>query len=153
MGKRLIVLLAALAALAMIVAGCGGDGGSTESTSSLTKAEFVKKGNAICVKGGEKLKAEIEKFFEEKEQPTDAQLEEAAMEILIPGLRKEVQEIRGLGLPSEEAKGADKVLTAFEKALKEGEEDPSTLIVEGPGPFAKANKLAKEYGLTECGEE
>lgn len=153
MVKRLIVLLTALAALAMIVAGCGGSDDSTESTSSLTKAEFVKKGNAICVEGGKKLKAEIVGFYEEKKQPTKAQLEEAAIEILVPALRKEVEEIRGLGLPSEGGKEADKVLTTMEKALKEGEEDPSILIVEGPGPFAEANKLAKAFGLTKCGEE
>jgi hypothetical protein len=149
-GKRLIALLAALAALAMIVAGCGGDG---DSTDSLTKAEFVKQGNAICVEGEKKLEAEIEEFFEGEKQPTKVQLEEAANAVFLPSLRKQVGEIRDLGLPSEGAGEADKALKAAEEALKKGEEDPSILLVQGPGPFAEATKLAKEFGLTKCAEE
>jgi ABC-type glycerol-3-phosphate transport system substrate-binding protein len=38
-----------LLAIVLVLAGCGGGStDSSESTSSLTKAEFVKKGNAIC---------------------------------------------------------------------------------------------------------
>jgi hypothetical protein len=154
--KRFIALLAALAALALVVAGCGSSGSSTESTSSLTKAEFVKKGNAICAEGSKEINQGFEKFakengFSEKKQPSQAELEEAVETIVIPGIRKEIEGIRALGPPDEEAEA---VLDAAEEALEKGEENPSLLAKEeSAGPFAKVNKLSREYGLTKCGEE
>jgi hypothetical protein len=156
--KRFVALLAALAALALIVAGCGSGGDSTESTSSLTKAEFVKKGNAICAKGNKEIEEGFEKFAKENnitpsKQPTKAQLTEFSEGVLLPLVRKQVEGIRDLGIPSEGEKEAEKVLQAAEKAVEEGEEDPSKLATQNGGPFAEANKLAREYGLTACGEE
>lgn len=40
----------AACALAVLMTGCGSSSGSTESTSSLTKAQFLKQGNAICAR-------------------------------------------------------------------------------------------------------
>ncbi|MGN6585927.1 MAG: hypothetical protein ACTHKT_00420 [Solirubrobacterales bacterium] len=155
MSKRLVSLLAALAALALIVAGCG-SGGSTETTSSLTKAEFVKKGNAICAEGSKEINEGFEKFakengFSKKKRPPQAKLEEGIETVVIPGIRKEIEGIRALGPPDEEAEA---VVDAAEEALKKGEENPSLLAKEeSAGPFAKVNKLSREYGLTKCGEE
>ncbi|MGN6216529.1 MAG: hypothetical protein ACTHN7_06170 [Solirubrobacterales bacterium] len=153
MSKRLVALLAAHAAHAMIVAGCG-SGGITETTSSLSKAEFVKKGNAICAEGSKEINEGFEKFakengLSEKKRPPQAKLEEGIETVVIPGIRKEIEGIRALGPPDEEAEA---VLAAAEEALEEGEEDPSLLAKEeSAGPFAKVNKLSREYGLTKCG--
>jgi hypothetical protein len=155
--KRFIALLVALAALALIVAGCGSGGSdSTESTSSLTKAEFVKQGNAICAKGSKEINEGFEEFVEENglsktKAPPKAVQEEAVETVLIPKISKELESIRALGPPDEEAEA---VLDAAEEALEKGEEDPIQFLKEeSTGPFAKANKLAREYGLTKCGEE
>jgi len=43
-----------LPAAILVLAGCGSSSGP-ESTRSLTKAEFLKKGDAICAKGGEEI--------------------------------------------------------------------------------------------------
>jgi hypothetical protein len=156
--KRFVALLAALAALALIVAGCGGGSSSTASTSALSKAEFVKQGNAICAKGNEEIEEGFEKFVKENnikpnKKPTKAQQTEAAEEILLPTVRKQVEGIRALGLPSEGEEEADNVLKAAEKGLEEAEEDPSSAATENGKQFAEANKLAREFGLTKCGEE
>jgi hypothetical protein len=154
--KRFVALLAALAAFALIVAGCGGGGSSTESTSSLTKAEFVKKGNAICTKGNEEIEEGFEKFgkehgFSKNKQPSQAELEEAVETVVIPRISKEIEGIRALGPPDEEAEA---VVDAAEEALEKGEEDPKSFLKEeSAGPFAKVNKLSREYGLTVCGAE
>jgi len=154
--KRFIALLAALAALALIIAGCGGGSDSTETTSSLTKAEFVKQGNAICAKGNEEIEEAFEEFgkehgFSKEKEPSKAELEEAVETVLIPKISKEIESIRALGPPDEEAEA---VLDAAEEALEKGEEDPKQFLKEeNAGPFAKANKLSREYGLTKCGEE
>lgn len=159
MSKRLVPLFVALAALAVIVAGCGSGGGSTETTTALSKAEFVKKGNAICAEGSKEINEGFEKFakengFSEKKRPPQAKLEEGIETVVIPGIRKEIEGIRALGIPAEEGAEAEAVLDAAEEALEKGEENPSLLAKEeSAGPFAEVNKLSREFGLTKCGEE
>jgi hypothetical protein len=154
--KRFVALLAALAALALIVAGCGGGSDGTETTSSLTKAEFVKKGNAICADVNEEIEEGFEEFGKEHglsktKAPSKAVQEEAVEAVLIPRISKEIASIRALGPPDEEAEA---VVDAAEEALEKGEEDPTVFLKpESAGPFAKVNKLARGYGLTKCGEE
>jgi hypothetical protein len=156
--KRSIALFAALAALAMIVAGCGGDDDSTGTTGSLTKAEFVKQGNAICAKGNKELDEDFEKFakehnLSENKRPSNAVLTEASEDILIPVVSDQIEQLRDLGAPAGEEQQVDEILTAAEEGIEKGEEDPVSLTAENGGPFKKANKLAKDYGLTKCGEE
>lgn len=157
MSKPLMALLAAFAAIAL-VAGCGGGDDSTDSTSSLTKAQFLKQGNAICEKGNDEVEEGVAKFAKEHNfsggnQPTKAELTEAAEEILIPSVDKQLEGLRDLGAPAGEEEKVDEILSAAEKALEEGEEDPASLTAESTGPFTEVNKMASDYGLTTCGEE
>lgn len=160
MAKTLMAMLVAVAAIA-IIAGCGGgsDSSSTEATaSSLTKAEFLKQGNAICAKGNKEIEEGFEEFakehhFSKKSQPSQVELEEAAEEVLIPRIRREIDGISALGAPNGEEAEVEAVLAAAEKGLEEGEENPGAMVEEGEGPFKEANKLARDYGLVKCGEE
>jgi hypothetical protein len=155
LSKSHIALLAVLAALAMIVVGCGGSSDSSESTSSLTKAEFVKQGNAICAKGNKEIQEGFEEFEQEvgsQKQPTKAQLTEAIETIVLPGVGKQVEGIKALPAPDGEAAEVEAITDAAEEALEKGEEDPAALTTEKADPFAKANELANEYGLVKCGE-
>jgi hypothetical protein len=158
LNKHLIGALAGLAVLAVVVAGCGGSSDDTSSTASLSKAEFVKQGNAICKEGNEKIESEFEKFAKEnnlskKKAPTEAQLEEAAHKFLIPTITKQVEGLRALGAPSGEEEKVNTLLDDAEEALEEVEEDPSLLSDEKNEPFEDVNKEARAVGLTTCGEE
>jgi hypothetical protein len=160
---RLLAVLAAILGIALIAAGCGGGGSDEEEsakTGSLTKAEFVKKGNEICKNGNDEIEAGFQEFVKknhisEKAPPSEDESKEAAEAVLIPAIHKDISDIRALGLPKEDSEGAEEVLDAAEEAIEKGEEDPVALIEsEGELPeFKKANKLAREYGLTVCGEE
>jgi hypothetical protein len=155
LSKSLIALLVAVAAIAMIVAGCGGSRDSSESTSSLTKAEFVKQGNAVCAKGNKEIQEGFEEFEQEvgsQKQPTKAQLTEAIETIVLPAVRQQVEGVKDLGAPSGEEAKVEAITDAAEEALEKGEEDPASLTTEKADPFAKANELANEYGLVKCGE-
>jgi len=155
LSKSLIALLVAVSAIAMIVAGCGGSSDSSESTSSLTRAEFVKQGNAICAKGNKEIQEGFEEFEQEvgsQKQPTKAQLTEAIETIVLPAVREQVEGVQDLGAPSGEEAKVEAITDSAEEALEEGEEDPASLTSEKADPFAKANELANEYGLTKCGE-
>jgi hypothetical protein len=156
--KPVIVLLAALVALAVVaVAGCGSSSDSTESTASLSKAEFLKKGNAICEKGNESINSEFEEFSKENnlsetaEPPKEAQ-EEAVEQVLIPAISRQIEEVKALGTPEGDEGELAELLSAEEGVVEEAEENP-LLLFETTTKQKEANKLATEYGLTVCGEE
>ena len=158
MSKSLAVI-AALAAFALVVAGCGdSDDSTTDSTASLTKAAFIKQGNAICAAGNQEIEEGFEEFAEEKnlnqnKEPSKAELTEASETILIPAVSDQIDELRALGTPEGDGGKADQLLTNAEEVLEEGEEDPVSLTEEGSGGFTEVNKESREYGLTVCGEE
>ncbi|MGN6275394.1 MAG: hypothetical protein ACTHNP_05605 [Solirubrobacterales bacterium] len=148
--------------MVLALAGCGsGSSGTTETTeatSGLTKAEFVKKGNAICAKTEKEVAEGVAKFtdehnFSKTKPPTATQIAELAEEVLVPKVRRQIDEIRALGIPSGDAEEVEAIFAASEEALKETEEDPSVFGRGGVGPFVKANRLSREYGLTVCGAE
>jgi hypothetical protein len=157
--KRLIALFACLVPFALIAAGCGSsDNTESTATTALTKAEFLKKGNAICAQGNKEINEGFEAFFEgsnlkKNEEPSKAQKEEAAETILIPAIRKDVDSIRALGAPEGEEEQVEEILDAAEEALEKLETEPAAAIDESNHAFVKVNKLSREYGLTVCGEE
>jgi hypothetical protein len=156
--KPVIVLLAALVALAVVaVAGCGSSSDSTESTASLSKAEFLKKGNAICKEGNESINSEFEEFTKENnlsetaEPPKEAQ-EEAVEQVLIPAINRQIEEVKALGTPEGDEGELAELISAEEGVVEEAEENP-LLLFETTTKQKEANKLATAYGLTVCGEE
>ncbi|HEX6688345.1 MAG TPA: hypothetical protein VF085_06735 [Solirubrobacterales bacterium] len=149
------MFFATVLAGALVAAGCGSDDGN--STASLSKAQFVKQGNAICTAGSKELEEGFEEFAKEKnlgknEEPSEAELEEVAETVLVPGVGKQIEGLRALGTPEGDEGEVDRLLTGAEEALEEIEEDPSKASENG-GTFTEVNKEAREYGLTVCGEE
>lgn len=153
MNTRLLALLAAVAALALIAAGCGDSGDDT--TAALTKAQFLKQGNAICTAGNEEINSEFEKFAEENnlsedKEPTEAQFEEAAEEFLLPSISRQIDEVRALGAPEGEEEAVSTFLENAEAEVEAIEDDPSLLSEDS---FVDVNKEARALGLTACAEE
>jgi hypothetical protein len=160
LSKRLIAMLFGVLAIAVIAAGCGSssdNSSSEESTSSITKAELIKQGDAICAKGNKEGEAEFEEYAEENglsenKEPTEAQKEELATNILLPSVSGQIEEIRALGAPSGEEEEVSEILDTVEEEIEEGEAEPAGLFESGE-PFAEGNKLAREYGFKVCGQE
>jgi hypothetical protein len=154
---RLIALIGAVMAFAAIVAGCGSSSSSTESTASLSKAEFVKQGNAICEAGNKEINAGFEEFAKEREfsktkQPSPAEIEEGAEEIVVPSIRKQIDQIKALGAPEGEEEQVEAFVENAETQLEKGEEDASLLADESKHLFASVNEEGKALGLTACAE-
>jgi hypothetical protein len=163
--KRIIAMLVGALAIA-VIAGCGGgsDSSSTsgESTSSgdgggssISKAEFIKKADAICAKGSETANEEAEEFAEDNnvdtENPTPEQLEEVVSDVVAPNIQIEAEEIAALGAPQGDEAEVEAIVNSVEEAVSALEGDPSK-VGEGESPLAEATKLAKSYGLKNCGE-
>jgi hypothetical protein len=160
LNPRLIALIGGLVAVALFVAGCGSSDDDATDSASLTKAEFVKQGNAICAAGNKEIDAEFEKFAEENglsenKPPSDAQVEEAAEEFVIPSISNQVDEVAALGAPEGEEEAFETFIENAEAEVERIEDDPSLFASEGDEPevFEDVNKEARALGLTVCGEE
>jgi hypothetical protein len=155
LSKGLIATLAGVAAIAMIVAGCGSS--SDDSTSSLTKAQFIVKADAICKKGNTEIESGFEDFakeagIKENKEPTPAQGVEVSETVLIPYIKEQSEELRDLEVPSGDEEEITAMLDALDEGVEEAEEDPEALFTSKSDPFGPANKMAKEYGLKVCGQ-
>jgi hypothetical protein len=161
MNGRAITAFAVLLVLGIVVAGCGG-GGSTDTdtglSATLTKPEFTSEADAICKAGNESAAREAEEFAEENnidtKKATSAQQEEVVRQVVAPNIREQGEEISELPAPSGDEEKVQAILSAIESGAEEAEESPKLLVEnKGGGPFAQADKLAREYGMKTCGSE
>jgi hypothetical protein len=150
--NRFFALLIAVVAVGLVASGCGSsDDTTTDSTPSLTKAEFLKQGNAICTAGNKEINAGFNEALPKGKQPSKAELDEALETVLIPSITKHVEEIRALGAPEGEEEAVEDFLAGAEEELEKGEEEPAYLATDAS--FKKTNQEAKAIGLTSCAEE
>ncbi len=136
-----ICLFIAISA-ALFVTGCGG-GGSDDP--QISKAEFIKQGNAICTKAREKRTADF------GAEPT-LTTEEIVTKLTLPSIREIAGQLDELGAPAGDEAKVDAIVTGIEKGVDKSER----LIKKYPEGFevfvASAEKLALEYGLKDCVE-
>jgi len=147
--KALVLL--SIVAVALVAAGCGSSK-KTHTTPALTKAEFLKKGNAICKKGNDQINKAAQKvFLNRKTKPSKAQLNTFATGTLIPSVQSQINGVKALGAPKGDEAKVNAIITTAQAALDKAKTDPILLTGSKHDPFAKSNKLAKAYGLTVCG--
>jgi hypothetical protein len=154
--SKLLTAAVAAAVLVGLIAGCGGgDETTTDETVTLTKAEFIKQGDAICGEGNDQSEKEAEEFAEDNdfdlEKASEEQLEEAVSEVLVSNLSRQVEELDALGAPEGDEDQVEEIIVSLEGALEEIEGDPSLVfqneVLKEPG------ELAGEYGFKVCGAE
>ena len=151
-----------MVALAVCGFGCGGGdassggGGDTSAVQAdtggapLSKAEFVKQGDAICNKVPErfgKLQQELEKEIGAK--PSLAEIGEKAA---LPPLPEAAKELEELTPPKGDEQKAEAIVEALEAAAKGLEEKPTSELSGPKSPFAEFQKLTKEYGFQVCSQ-
>ena len=144
-----LITSACISALAF--GACGSD------YEGLSKAEFVKQADAICVKA----EAEIERIGKSVgDNPTLAQVKDAYDDRLIPAFENQVDELRALKPPEADRETISKMLDD----LSEGIDQAATSIasmkglrdlaaLDEPAGFEAADATAKTYGLRECSND
>jgi len=150
MYRRTFAILISVLALAAVAAGCGED---ESSSSSLTKAEFVKQGDAMCKEVNRKARNEVGAFLQKNsngELPNAEQEVVLITTIIAPQLQKQVDGLNELGIPENDNGEIAKFVEEVESVADEAEEDPKAAISEGT-PFEEAEDLAKPLGFEECG--
>jgi len=143
------------------VVGCGGGSDTTSSGASgasgatgaqgaaLTKQQFVAKADAICKKGNQAIRKAGKEIFQGK--PSQADLTNFAQQTVIPNIQEQVTAIAALPPPSGDEDQVNAIVDAAQQAVSQAKEDPSLVIQENNDAFAKADQLAKQYGLKVCG--
>ena len=147
MKPRAILALTALVALGVIAAGCGSSSDDS-STSSLTKAEFIAKADAICQQGNQDIEAAAKQQFG-NQKPTAAEVQQFVTQTALPSTQSQVDKIKALGAPSGDEDQVNHILDTvqadIDKAKASGDIENSS--------FADGNALAKQYGLKVCGQD
>ncbi len=164
--KARLFLSAAIAAAlltALIVAGCGSsddstsssDGGSTPTittNSDLTKAEFIKQGDAVCEKTDKAQEAALKVYLQKHPKATSSEDGEGKMVLVagLPPIQVEAEELAELGAPSGDEEKVQAIVEGIEEAAEKGKENPISLVKGTKNPFIAVDKLAAEYGFKVC---
>jgi len=154
-GRGWLTVLAGVLALALVAVGCGGSGDSETAVaeSSISKAQYVKKAEAVCEKGTEELEADFAALVREKEnvkKPSESDYLDLLEKVVAPNISAEVEELREIDVPEGDASTVEAMLSARTESLSIAEGEPKSLIENSKKVFGKASKLASEYGLKAC---
>jgi ABC-type lipoprotein release transport system permease subunit len=143
-----VLLLGSVLAVGLIGAGCGGGDDDSDTTTSLTKAEWIAKADAICQQGNQEINQAAQQQFG-NQKPTAAAVQRFATGTALPNTQTQVDKIRALGAPSGDEDQVNEILDTvqadIDKAKSAGDIEDST--------FADGNALAKQYGLKVCGQD
>jgi hypothetical protein len=147
--------VAALFAAACLGVGCGGEedegGFSPVVAEPLSKVEFVRQADEICVATESRIEAAADDLVTQKKDPAPAEVERIAVDIVIPALRSEVSAIEALGAPEGDEEDVEEILAATEEGIAAIEADPQGLLDGPPAALRRAGTLSRAYGAQECG--
>ena len=144
---RSIYAVAVMALLAIVPTGCGSD--NKDSAKAPTKAEFLKRGNAICKAGNARTEAQAKAALGPG-KPSAAKFNQVVTQTIIPNIQREVSDIRKLTPPMGDEADVKRILDSAQGDLDRARTNPAVLMGSSD-PFAESNKMARDYGLTVCG--
>jgi hypothetical protein len=153
MGTRGVLTIGALLAVASIV-GCGSGEDPSTTTGAVSKAAFVKKADAICKQGIERMQRQIFAELRTKNgirKPRPSEYEALVGKIIVPSVRTEIHQLRALEIPDGDEERVDAMIGALEEGLETAEDNPEAVAASSDVVFGIASRLAGEYGLTVCG--
>lgn len=147
--KRLLLVSIAGLSIQLTAGACGGGDDST----SVTKAEFLKQGNAICWEALKTQEAAFQQIVteatEEEATKFDPEKQKELVDRVTSSVEKMVGELSELGAPSGEDDAVGHILTGYAQGASEAKNDPKRLFAGEA--FKDADAAATSFGLTKCG--
>jgi hypothetical protein len=142
--------------------GCGSSSGDSSSTAAntseakappLTKAQFIKRGDAICAKADKEQSAKVAIFVKGhlKAQSSKAAQNQMVLVAGLPPIQTEWEELAALSPPKHDEAKIEAIVNGIKAAAAKAEEKPES-VLEFPTPFAQVDKLAGKYGFKVCSE-
>jgi hypothetical protein len=156
--RRLGTLAIPLLLSGLIAAGCGGGGDDSDTSSasattgSLSKSEYITKGDQICAQGTLVIgQAGREQFG--SSEPTRDQAVQFGQDTVVPSLEDTLAKLRALQPPEGDQAKTTAIYDALEQGLDKLKQDPNLFVESGSGgAFDQANQLAQAYGFKQCGQ-
>jgi hypothetical protein len=135
--------------LALVVPACtttkkGSNATTTNPPSTISKADYVKKVNAICVQGNKDSQA-LGKTVDTSKQ---AEIDKAVKDKLVPLRRTQIASMRALGYPAGDQATLDALYRDTEAVLDIWQKAPGR--AGDSSLMSDINARLKAYGLTAC---
>jgi len=130
------------------LAGCGSSSKSSTSatTASITKADFVAKGNAICGTGNKQRNGAGKALGN---NPSRAQVVNYVRKSFVPGIQSTIDQLRALGAPAVDRAAVTSMVNLAQSDLDKLKANP-ILIFNSPSLFHGFALKAHAYGLKQC---
>jgi hypothetical protein len=139
--KLITTLIGAVLLLTGITA-CGGD-------DPVAREDYVVQVNQICREANEDAIVAAGETL--PENPDDDDVRSYWNEVARPSIEDRIEEIRTVEVPEGDEETIDSYLTALEEGTEATQKQVDAGgTEEGPDLYAEANRIAEEYGLTEC---
>ncbi len=90
---------------------------------------------------------EVERAEKAKELTPGEAAAQVGEEIIVPAMRRELEEFRDLGVPPGDDRAVTALLVALEAGLEKAEGNPERAAADG---FSESGEAAKGYGLEGC---
>lgn len=126
-------------------AGCGDSNG-------VSKADYLARAREVCQRGNQALTAASNEAISKVppgQKLSGAAIDEFVRQTVVPTIREQIKELRGLEAPKGEKTHVEEIYSALDTGLDELEQTPSKLT-DGSNVFAAANTLAEKYGISVC---
>lgn len=141
---------------ALAVAGCGGASdetttGALSDPAPLSKAEFIREADQICLSSESRIEAAADDYATAKKPPSRKQVASVAKGVVIPALEAEVQAIEALGEPAEGAGQVRMILALTRQGIEAVRSSPASLLDGPPKELVEANRLSRKFGAAQCG--
>jgi hypothetical protein len=144
------LLTALIVAIPLALAACGDD------DKGPSKSEFIEKADTICAKSDKDTNAIFEEGFEDPQKPKPEEAQ-AAIKKTLPILKENLDELKDLERPKDDDEEIETIFASVEtgvESLEKASASPdASLAALLSEPFAQADKLAKDYGMKDCGAD
>ncbi len=141
--RRVVVFAVLVPMTVLMVVACGDD----EET--LTTEEFLDQGNAVCETGTTEIDAAGEGLFASGDEPTPEEQTAFVEDTLAPLVQDQIDGLEAPNPPEDLQDDVDELLAEAQATLDAITDDPESILGDD-NPFANADAMAIEIGLTAC---
>ncbi len=150
--RRWIALCLLAVGVLAALGGCGGGGSSSgEASGPLTKAQFIKRAEAICQRRGKEKTDAFSAAAASGQSLQTASRAQAELfvrkAVLVPNSHV-IDEFAELEPPAKDKATMAGIVKSWRAGLKKAEADPSKAVLGDP--FVKGTEAAKAYGIQLC---